>query len=116
MDELQALGCQFLLDDFGSGMSSFAYLKNLPVSYLKMDGGFVRDITRDKIDHAMAKSIQSIAEAMNIKTIAEFVEDVETMQLLTEMGVDYGQGFYLSSPMPIENALGNFRQLSLLTP
>jgi len=114
MQELKAIGCKFLLDDFGSGMSSFAYLKNLPVDFLKMDGGFVKDITRNDIDLAMAKSIQSIAEAMKIKTIAEFVEDAETMKLLKKMGVDYGQGFYLSSPMPIEAALGNFRQLSLL--
>jgi len=114
MEDLKAYGCKFLLDDFGSGMSSFAYLKNLPVDFLKMDGGFVKDITRNEIDLAMAKSIQSIAEAMKIKTIAEFVEDAETMKLLKKMGVDYGQGFYLSSPMPIEAALGNFRQLSLL--
>jgi diguanylate cyclase (GGDEF)-like protein len=114
MADLKSIGCKFLLDDFGSGMSSFAYLKNLPVDFLKMDGGFVKDITRNEIDLAMAKSIQSIAEAMNIKTIAEFVEDKETMILLRKMGVDYGQGFYLSSPMPIENALGNLRQLSLL--
>jgi diguanylate cyclase (GGDEF)-like protein len=114
MADLKSIGCKFLLDDFGSGMSSFAYLKNLPVDFLKMDGGFVKDITRNEIDLAMAKSIQSIAEAMSIKTIAEFVEDRETMILLRKMGVDYGQGFYLSSPMPIENALGNLRQLSLL--
>lgn len=114
MEDLKAYGCKFLLDDFGSGMSSFAYLKNLPVDFLKMDGGFVKDITRNEIDLAMAKSIQSIAEAMKIKTIAEFVEDADTMKLLKKMGVDYGQGFYLSSPMPIEAALGNFRQLSLL--
>jgi diguanylate cyclase (GGDEF)-like protein len=114
MAELNQIGCKFLLDDFGSGMSSFAYLKNLPVDYLKMDGGFVRDIAHNKIDFAMAQSIQSIAKAMNIKTIAEFVESADTLQLLKEMGVDYGQGFYLSSPMPIANALGNFRQLSLL--
>lgn len=114
MEDLNVIGCKFLLDDFGSGMSSFAYLKNLPVDFLKMDGGFVRDITRNKIDFAMAQSIQSIAEAMKIKTIAEFVECADTMKLLKKMGVDYGQGFYLSSPMPIESALGNFRQLSLL--
>lgn len=114
MADLKSIGCKFLLDDFGSGMSSFAYLKNLPVDFLKMDGGFVKDITRNEIDLAMAKSIQSIAEAMKIKTIAEFVECADTMKLLKEMGVDYGQGFYLSSPMPIENALGNLRQLSLL--
>lgn len=114
MDALKGIGCKFLLDDFGSGMSSFAYLKNLPVDFLKMDGGFVKDITRNNIDLAMAKSIQSIAEAMKIKTIAEFVECVDTMKLLKAMGVDYGQGFFLSSPMPIESALTNLRQLSLL--
>ena len=114
MQSLKLIGCKFLLDDFGSGMSSFAYLKNLPVDYLKMDGGFVRDISRNPIDLAMAKSIQSIAKAMQIKTIAEFVECQKTLDLLREMGVDYGQGFYLGTPMPIESTISNFRQLSLI--
>ena len=79
-----------------------------------MDGGFVRDISRNPIDLAMAKSIQSIAKAMQIKTIAEFVECQKTLDLLREMGVDYGQGFYLGTPMPIESTISNFRQLSLI--
>jgi EAL domain-containing protein (putative c-di-GMP-specific phosphodiesterase class I) len=114
MQSLKAIGCKFLLDDFGSGMSSFAYLKNLPVDYLKMDGGFVKDITRNHVDLAMAKSIQQIAEAMQIKTIAEYVEDIETLQLLKSMGVNYGQGFYLGTPKPMETTLTHFKQLELI--
>jgi diguanylate cyclase (GGDEF)-like protein len=114
INNLKAIGCKFLLDDFGSGMSSFAYLKNLPVDYIKMDGSFIKDITRNEIDFAMAQSVQNIAKAMKIKTIAEFVECVDTMKLLELMGVDYGQGFYLGKPMPIKKVFSDLRQLNLL--
>ena len=109
MNALNAIGCRFMLDDFGSGMSSFAYLKNLPVDFLKIDGTFVKDIATNPIDLAMVQSIHSIAEAMQIKTIAEFVESAAVVEILESMGVHYGQGFYLSRPAPIEHMLGNLR-------
>ncbi|HSH73076.1 MAG TPA: EAL domain-containing protein [Methylophilaceae bacterium] len=105
MEALKKIGCRFLLDDFGSGMSSFAYLKNLPVDFLKMDGAYVRDIATNPIDRAMVQSVHSIAQAMQIKTIAEFVESDAVMGILKAMGVHYGQGHYLAEPMPIERLL-----------
>lgn len=101
INSLRALGCKFALDDFGSGMSSFAYLKHLPVDFLKIDGSFVRDIAKDPIDLAMVKSINEIGHLMGKKTIAEFVEDDTTLTLLTEMGVDYAQGYGIAKPMPL---------------
>jgi diguanylate cyclase (GGDEF)-like protein len=98
---LKEHGCQFALDDFGSGLSSFAYLKNLPVNYLKIDGSFVRDISRDMIDRTMVESIQQIGSVMHLMTIAEHVEDESTLNILQEIGVDYAQGFYLGRPQAI---------------
>lgn len=103
MHALKNIGCRFMLDDFGSGMSSFAYLKNLPVDFLKMDGTFVKDIATNAIDLAMVQSIHSIAESMKIKTIAEFVESAAVVDILQSMGVHYGQGFFLGTPAPIDN-------------
>jgi diguanylate cyclase (GGDEF)-like protein len=103
--ELQKLGTRFMLDDFGSGMSSFSYLKHLPVNFLKMDGAYVKDITSSKVDLAMAKAIQSVAQSMEIQTIAEYVEDEATLDCLKEMGVAYAQGFYLNRPLPLSEAL-----------
>ena len=96
--ELTKHGCRFALDDFGSGLSSFAYLKALPVQYLKIDGSFVRDVSRDDIDRAMVKSIQQVGEAMNLLTIAECVEDEATLNVLKELGIDYVQGHHLGKP------------------
>jgi EAL domain-containing protein (putative c-di-GMP-specific phosphodiesterase class I) len=95
IDSLKQHGCMFSLDDFGSGLSSFAYLKSLPVNYLKIDGSFVRDISNDEIDRAMVKSIQQVAEAMNLMTVAEWVEDEETLNILKELGINCVQGNYL---------------------
>ncbi len=100
--ELRAMGYRFALDDFGSGLSSFAYLKNLPVDYLKIDGSFVRDIANDPIDFTMVKAINQIGQVMNIKTIAEFVEDDKIVRKLHEIGVDFAQGFGIDRPRPIE--------------
>lgn len=105
INTLKASGCRFMLDDFGSGMSSFAYLKNLPVDFVKIDGTFVKDIASNPIDLAMVQSIHSIARAMQIKTIAEFVEDATTAEILGEIGVHYGQGFHLGRPLPIEHVV-----------
>ena len=101
MEELKQHGCKFALDDFGSGLSSFAYLKSLPVHYLKIDGSFVRDIGKDEIDKAMVKSIQQVAEAMDLKTVAEWVEDEQTLNILKDLGVDCAQGNYLMAAQPI---------------
>ena len=105
IEELKQLGIRFMLDDFGSGMSSFSYLKHLPVSFLKMDGAYVRDITRNPVDLAMAKAIQSVAESIGIQTIAEYVEDRATLDCLKQMGVGFAQGFYLNKPQPLAEVL-----------
>ena len=97
---LQKIGVRFSLDDFGSGLSSFAYLKNLPVEFLKIDGMFVKDIEKDPIDRAMVKSINEIGQVMGKKTIAEFVENQPIVDILREIGVDYAQGYHYSKPSP----------------
>ncbi len=101
MSKLQSLGCGFSLDDFGSGMSSFAYLKNLPVDSIKVDGAFVRDMLTDPVDYAMVEAIIRIGHVMGLKTIAEYVENEATMQSLSHLGVDYVQGFGLHCPEPL---------------
>ncbi|MEM7026709.1 MAG: EAL domain-containing protein [Pseudomonadota bacterium] len=103
--QMQSLGCRFSLDDFGSGLSSFAYLKRLPVDFLKIDGQFVKDITKDKIDLAMVKSMKDISDVMNMQTIAEFVENDEILQLLKKIGVDYVQGYGIAKPKPLVEIL-----------
>ncbi len=103
INELKNHGCLFALDDFGSGLSSFAYLKNLPVNYLKIDGSFVKNISSDKIDRAMVESIQQIGEVMKLRTIAEHVEDESTLLILQEIGVDYVQGYHLGRPEAVND-------------
>ncbi len=95
---MRALGCRFSLDDFGKGMSSLAYLKNLPVDYLKIDGQFVRDITSDRIDRAMVQAVNQIGHVLGMRTIAEHVETDEILALVREMGVDYAQGYAIGRP------------------
>lgn len=99
---LKKVGCSFSLDDFGSGMSSFPYLKTLPVDYLKIDGYFVKTMMTNAIDHAMVKSIHDIGKVMGLKTVAEFVENDEILQELTRLGVDNGQGYGIAKPEPFE--------------
>jgi diguanylate cyclase (GGDEF)-like protein/PAS domain S-box-containing protein len=98
MEVLRRIGCRFALDDFGSGLSSFAYLKNLPVDFLKIDGVFVKDIVEDPIDRELVRSINEIGHVMGKRTIAEFVESSEILAALGEIGVDYAQGFELGRP------------------
>lgn len=100
---LRVLGCATALDDFGVGYSSFAYLKELPVDYVKIDGSFVRDIARDKVQLAMVKSMNDIAHAMGKWTVAEYVENEEILQLLTEIGVDYAQGYFTGRPQLLDD-------------
>ncbi|NQE32902.1 EAL domain-containing protein [Microcoleus asticus] len=101
MSELKKIGCRFALDDFGSGLSSFAYLINLPVDYLKIDGTFVKNISHNLISQAIVEGFNGIAHAMNLKTIAEFVEDETILEKLQEIGVDYAQGYGIGHPVPI---------------
>lgn len=105
MTTLKSFGCRFALDNFGSGLSSFAYLKNLPVDYLKIDGMFVRDIVENPIDYEMVKSMNNIGHVMGMKTIAEFVENNEILQKLMGIGVDYVQGYRVWKPVPLEELI-----------
>ncbi|MCO6412538.1 MAG: EAL domain-containing protein [Thiogranum sp.] len=105
IDTLRDMGCRFALDDFGVGLSSFGYLKSLAVDYLKLDGCFIKNMTRDSIDYAMVHSINHVGQTLKIKTIAEFVENDETLQALREIGVDYAQGYGIAKPVPLEQAI-----------
>ncbi|HEY9609927.1 EAL domain-containing protein [Allocoleopsis sp.] len=101
MRSLKQVGCRFALDDFGSGMSSFAYLKNLPVDYLKIDGGFVRQIVDEPTDLAMVEAINHIGHVMGLQTIAEFVENKAILEKITAIRVDYAQGYGIAKPRPL---------------
>ncbi len=99
--QLRELGCRFALDDFGSGMSSFAYLKALPVDFLKIDGSLIRGAARPTVDRAIVASVRDIAASMGIATIAEFVESAAIRQALADIGIDYGQGYAIHEPSPL---------------
>lgn len=101
MKRLKLLGCTFSLDDFGSGFSSLAYLKNLPVDFLKIDGAFVKDLSKDPIGFAMVEAINNIGHVMGIKTIAEFVTDGMVKEKLMSIGVDFAQGYEIAKPRPL---------------
>ncbi len=105
IEALKGFGCRFSLDDFGAGMSSFGYLKHLPVDYLKIDGAFVKDMADDPIDRAMVEAINSVGHVMGKKTIAEFVDSDRVMAALREIGVDYAQGYWVAKPRPFEPRL-----------
>ncbi|MCG8671962.1 MAG: EAL domain-containing protein, partial [Pseudomonadales bacterium] len=96
------LGCRFALDDFGTGFSSYAYLKDLSIDFIKIDGVFIKNLADNEVDNAMVKSICDVAKAMNIETVAEFVEDGIILQRLKDIGIDYSQGYYLHKPTKLE--------------
>ena len=98
MRELKARGCHFALDDFGSGLSSFMYLKTLPVDYLKIDGQFIENVTRDPVDRSMVEAISQVGKAMGIQTIAERVESAEVLAELGRLGIEFAQGFHIAEP------------------
>ncbi|MCQ8103991.1 DUF1631 family protein [Methylomonas sp. SURF-2] len=102
INAIKTFGCKFSLDDFGSGYSSYAYLKNLNVDFLKIDGAFVKELATNKADLAIVKSMNEIAHSLNLKTIAEYVESAEIKDVLKQIGVDYGQGYFIHKPMPLK--------------
>lgn len=100
--EMHTLGCKISLDDFGSGLSSFAYLKSLKVDYIKIDGAFVKDIADDQADQAMVEAIVRVGQIMGVRSVAEFVESAAILEALTAMGVDYAQGYFIGRPQPFD--------------
>ncbi len=106
INSIRSLGSLIALDDFGSGLSSFGYLKNLPVDILKIDGQFVKEIAKNPIDREMVRAIHQVGQSMGIQTVAEFVEDEDILQVLSEIGVQYAQGYHIGKPMSIEEAIG----------
>jgi EAL domain-containing protein (putative c-di-GMP-specific phosphodiesterase class I) len=107
---LRNQGYEFALDDFGMGFSSFYQLKNLDVDYLKIDGSFVRNLSRDPIDRHLVMAMVHLAKSLGKKTIAEFVEDQETLEILRSMGVDCAQGFHIGRPRPLQEILAELLQ------
>jgi len=105
LDTVKEYGCKLALDDFGSGHSSFAYLKDLPVDILKIDGVFVKEMCVDPVNHAMVKAINEVAQAMNMETIAEYVENGEICNALKEIGVNYGQGYHFGKSEKLDEII-----------
>ncbi|HEY5173424.1 MAG TPA: EAL domain-containing protein, partial [Acidimicrobiia bacterium] len=115
-NRLSELGCGFALDDFGAGFGSFYYLKHLPFDYLKIDGEFVTNCTHNETDRTLIAAVVQIARGMRKQTIAEFASDRETLEVLTRLGVDYGQGFYLGRPAPLHEHLQTTKHPTHNTP
>lgn len=105
IDSLRRMGCRFALDDFGSGLSSFGYLKNLYVDYIKIDGSFVQDIINSPVSASIVEAINKTGHIMGIKTIAEYVENRQILEAVRELGVDYAQGYNIGHPAPIKNII-----------
>jgi len=107
IDRLRKRGCHISLDDFGAGLSSFAYLKNFNVDTLKIDGSFILDITENRISESMVAAITQVAKVMELKTVAEYVETEESWKLIKELGVDFAQGHFISEPVTLESVLAD---------
>ncbi len=112
IDRLRERGCQISLDDFGAGLSSFAYLKNFNVDTLKIDGGFIRDITDNRISESMVAAITQVAKVMELKTVAEYVESEETRELISKLGVDFAQGHLIGKPITLDSVLADLAQIN----
>lgn len=112
IDTLRKRGCKFSLDDFGAGLSSFAYLKSFKVDTLKIDGGFIRDITENQISESMVAAITQVAKVMELETVAEYVETKKSKALVTKLGVDYAQGHVVGKPTSFEGILANIANKS----
>ena len=102
IQETKCLGCRFAIDDFGKGISSFNYLKHLPVDYLKIDGGFVRNMLESPLDEFIVETINRLGHFLGMKTIAEFVENEAIFNRLKEIGVDYAQGYWVANPQRLQ--------------
>ena len=104
LNMLRELGCRIAVDDFGTGYSSFSYLKRLPVDYLKIDGSFIKELTRSRVDQSMVRMIGEVAKAAELETVAEYVESAAALRLLAKYGIDYAQGYYIGRavPQPLE--------------
>jgi diguanylate cyclase (GGDEF)-like protein len=111
IDRLRERGCRISLDDFGAGLSSFAYLKNFNVDTLKIDGGFIRDITDNRISESMVAAITQVAKVMGLKTVAEYVETEETRQLICDLGVDFAQGHIIGKPITLDSVLADLKEV-----
>jgi diguanylate cyclase (GGDEF)-like protein len=108
IEQVKHLGCRVALDDFGAGLSSFSYLKSIPADYLKIDGGFIRDMLEDPMDQAIVDAINRIGHVAGLKTIAEYVETEPLKRRLAEIGVDYAQGFAIQRPLPLHSEISSF--------
>ena len=102
---MRSRGCRFSLDDFGAGLSSFAYLKNFNVDTLKIDGSFIRDITNNRISESMVAAITQVAKVMELETVAEYVECEDTRKLVGKLGVNFAQGHAIGRPIPLTQVL-----------
>ncbi len=112
IQKLRVLGCSFSLDDFGTGMSSYAYLRELPVDYLKIDGSFVKNMATDPSDQAVVKSINEIGHFMGKKTVAEYVHDEATLAAARDIGVDFVQGWHIEKPRPIDSLVETYGEVA----
>ncbi|MFY8327111.1 EAL domain-containing protein [Pseudoalteromonas sp. ZZD1] len=112
IEKLNRLGCHFSIDDFGTGFSTFNYLKQLPAQHVKIDGSFVRDMLNDPIDLALVKAINDISRSLDKRSVAEYVENEEIFLALKEIGVDYGQGYFISRPVPVEKIKNELEKIS----
>jgi EAL domain-containing protein (putative c-di-GMP-specific phosphodiesterase class I) len=111
IEKLNSLGCHFSIDDFGTGFSTFNYLKQLPAQHVKIDGSFVRDMINDPIDLALVKAINDISRSLDKRSVAEYVESEEIFFALKEIGVDYGQGYFIARPVPVEKVQSTLKNI-----